>query len=103
MINSKKRHFNKITVHNKISFEIPESVLDLLSLGKNYSIGSDTDISEKIFTELDKCSSKFQSEARKEKISEIDIAGIKSNAVISGIKINQAKTHDPKVKDFKQF
>ena len=45
----------------------------------------------------------FQKEAQKSGINEIDIAGIKSNSVLAGISISNAKTFDPRTKILKKF
>jgi hypothetical protein len=43
LINTKKVNFNKILVHIRTEVEIPDEVIDLLSLGKNLGIGNYTD------------------------------------------------------------
>ena len=40
----KKLDYNKIEVHNRTNLKIPDDVIDILSLGKNRGIGSDTDL-----------------------------------------------------------
>ena len=43
LINTKKVNFNKILVHIRTEVEIPDEVIDLLSLGKNLGKGNYTD------------------------------------------------------------
>ena len=99
----KKSDYNRIKVHNRTNYEIPPEVIDLLSISKNRGVGSFNDISCQNFTEMDKLFSVFQKEAQKSGINEIDIAGIKSNTVLAGISISNAKTFDPRTKILKKF
>ena len=49
----KSSQFNKITVHNWTNVHIPEEVNDLLCLGKNLAVGSNTDNTTETFKQLD--------------------------------------------------
>jgi hypothetical protein len=45
----KKNDYNRIQVHNRTNVEIPREVLEILELGKNRGVGSDTDLSPSVF------------------------------------------------------
>ena len=61
----KKTDYNRIQVHNRTNVTIPREVIEILELGKNKGVGSDTDLSPSVFTELDKLFEVFEKEARK--------------------------------------
>ena len=50
---AKKSDYNRITVHNKTSYEIPSEVIELLSLRKNRGVGSFNDLSCENFFQMD--------------------------------------------------
>ena len=99
----KKTDYNRIQVHNRTNVTIPREIIEILELGKNRGVGSDTDLSPSVFTELDKLFEVFEKEARKNEIKEIDIAGIKANSILNGINIANSKTYDPRIKTLKFF
>ena len=90
LITEKNITFIKIKLLNWTNEIIPDEVEDILSLGKNLAIGSCTDNTMKIIKELDNLPVyvKFEYEARKAGVSEIDIAGIKSHTVLTGTKLS---------------
>ena len=100
---AKKSDYNRITVHNRTSYEIPSEVIDLLSLGKNRGVGSFNDLSCENFIQMDKLFSAFQKQAQNNDISEVDIAGIKSHRTLAGISMSNAKTLDPRTKILKDL
>ena len=100
---SKKTDYNRIKVHNRTNITIPTDVLEILELGKNRGVGSDTDMSPSVFAELDKLFIKFEKEARQNGVKEVDIAGIKANSILNGINITNSKTYDPRVKSLRTF
>ena len=59
----------------------------------------------KIIKELDNLPVyvKFEYEARKAGVSEIDIAGIKSHTVLTATKLSRCQTYDKRVKSLKIF
>ena len=87
----KKTDYNRIKVHNRTNLIIPREIIEILEVGKNRGVGSDTDLSPSVFCEIDKLFSKFESEARKNGIKEVDIAGIKANSVLNGINTNSTQ------------
>ena len=96
MSNDKKFDYNKIQVHNRTLLEIPSDVIDILSLGKKRGIGSDTDLSPKVFSELKKLFESFQKQARINNIPETVTAGIKAYTILNGNNINNSEISDPR-------
>ena len=101
--NEKHLNYNKITVHNWTDVVIPDDVKDLLSLGKNVGVGSNTDNTTETFKQFDDLFLKVQSEARKAGVPEITISGLKCHTVLTATKIAECKTLDKRVKVFKKF
>ena len=61
----KKTDYNRIQVHIRTNVTIPREVLEILELGKNWGVGSDTYLSPSVFAELDKLFSVFERSPKK--------------------------------------
>ena len=82
--------------------KIPDSVIDLLSLGKTRGCGSFISNPTNIL-QVDDLFENFQGEARKQKNPELTIAKIKAFSILTSLHIDECKTNDSRVKDFKKF
>ena len=93
---------NKVTVHNITDVIILDIIMDLLSIGKNWGIGSPFK-DNKAILEVDRLFDAFQREARKCNISELTLARMKSHATLCGLDIYDCTTNDQNVTDLKKF
>ena len=87
--------------------ELSQKYLQTLQISyhseKNCGIGSDTDLSPKVFSELKKLFESFQKQARINNIPETVTAGIKAYTILNDNNINNSKISDPRVKSLKKF
>ena len=94
--------YNTVTVHNRTNVEIPQNILNLLSLGKNRGIGSPFKDNNCIL-EVDRLFQSFQKVARQQNMSELTLARMKSHATLCGLDIYDCTTNNPDVLELKRF
>ena len=94
--------YNTVTIHNRTNVDIPQNILNLLSLGKNRGIGFPFKDNNCIL-EVDKLFNCFQKVAREQNMSELTLARMKSHATLCGLDIYDCTTNDPDVLELKRF
>ena len=91
--------FNKATVHNLSSCEVPAPILKTLELGHRRAIGGmPSDSSNQLA--ISKLFEEFQNRARQNGIPEIDIQVIRSHCVLTAQTLSHCFTDDPQIKSF---
>ena len=93
---------SKVKLFNLTEKTVPPKVEELLSLGKNLTIGG-SNRGSKVYVELNKLFAKWRFKARSMGIDEKSIETVRCNIFLLGQKIEKTYAKDPRVKDFLNF